>query len=161
MIDASWYTKPDDIPERTSAGGVILRQRRGKTFLALVREGDLSGYFLPKGGVEAGEDLETAARREIQEEAGLKQLELVAYLGARQRLNFRRNRWVTTHYFLFKTNGRQSKPTDTAHVYRCEWFPLDRLPEMFWPEQRELVEEVAKSLTGGQAYRDKETQRVQ
>ena len=145
-IDASWYVKPDKIRERTSAGGVILRLRQGKVYLALVREGEFMGYILPKGGVEAGEDLEMAARREIQEEAGLKGLELVRYLGERQRLNFRRNRWITTHYFLFNSDGRRGKPTDTAHVYRCEWFPIDRLPEMFWPEQRELVEEVRASL---------------
>lgn len=146
MIDATWYTRPAGIPDRTSAGGVILRLRKGKIYLALVQEGDLSGYFLPKGGVETGEDLETAARREIQEEAGLKQLVRVAYLGERQRLNFRRNRWITTHYFLFTSDGRRTKPTDTEHVYRCEWFPLDHLPEMFWLEQRELVEWVRANL---------------
>ena len=146
IIDQRWYKKPDGIPERISAGGIILRLRQGKYSLALVCEGDLSGYFLPKGGVEAGEDLETAARREIQEEAGLKYLELVVYLGERQRLNFRRSRWVTTHYFLFKTDGRVGKPTDGEHAYHCEWFMLDDLPEMLWPEQRTLVEEVRARL---------------
>ncbi|MCU0485706.1 MAG: NUDIX hydrolase [Anaerolineales bacterium] len=146
VIDAAWYSKPEGIRERTSAGGVILRLQQGQYFLALVREGDLSGYFLPKGGVEAGEDLETAARREIQEEAGLKRLELVSYLGERQRLNFQRSRWVTTHYFLFTTDGRIGKPTDREHVYHCEWFPLHALPEMFWPEQRALVEAVHSRL---------------
>ena len=87
QIDERWFEKPAGIPERISAGGVILRQRRSRWYLALVREGDLSGYFLPKGGVEPGEDLETTARREIQEEAGLKQLNLGSYLGERQRLN--------------------------------------------------------------------------
>lgn len=146
VINASWYDKPDGIRERTSAGGVILHRRQGGYFLALVREGDLSGYFLPKGGVEAGEDLVTTARREIMEEAGLKRLELVSYLCERQRLNFRRNRWITTHYFLFTTDGRVGEPTDEEHVYHCEWFPLDALPEMFWPEQRALVEDVRSRL---------------
>ncbi len=139
-IGKNFYVKPAGIPERISAGGVVIQKRRGRYYLALVREGDLSAYLLPKGGVEAGKSLEDAARREILEEAGFKDLELVTYLGERQRLNYQRSRWVTTHYFLFKTSARQGRPTDKDHAYRSEWFPLDQLPEMLWPDQRELVE---------------------
>jgi 8-oxo-dGTP pyrophosphatase MutT (NUDIX family) len=106
-----------------------------------VRGDGLAGHLLPKGGVDPGETNEQAARREIEEEAGLTDLRLRDTLGSRERLNFDRNRWQTTHYFLFLTAQIDGTPTDPRHAYDVEWFPLDALPPMFWPEQRALLEE--------------------
>jgi 8-oxo-dGTP pyrophosphatase MutT (NUDIX family) len=140
-IDASWYQRPKDIWESTSAGGIIVRIAGGAVWIALVKESDFPDYILPKGRIEKGETLEAAARREILEEAGISDLQLVAELGSRQRLNYMRNCWITVHYFLFVTSQIQAEPTDREHSYRCYWFRLDQLPGMFWPEQRQLVEE--------------------
>jgi 8-oxo-dGTP pyrophosphatase MutT (NUDIX family) len=140
MIDDTWYTRPPNVPDRTSAGGVVVRQQDGRVYVALVREGDLPAYVLPKGGIEKGEDLEETARREIEEEAGLSNLKLVAKLGTRERLSFEKKQWITTHFFLFVTDQVDGKPTDKETEYRLHWFPLDALPPMFWREQRELVE---------------------
>ncbi len=63
MVDQSWYTKPPGVREDLSAGGVVLRREAGKWLVALVKEAGLSSHFLPKGRVEAGEELEAAARR--------------------------------------------------------------------------------------------------
>lgn len=139
IIDDTWYIRPEKARPSTSAGGIVVRVEAGQAWIALVREGAFSEYILPKGRVEHGETLETAARREIEEEAGISDLELVEYLGERQRLNYNRKRWITIHYFLFRTSQRQAVPTDPDHVYTCEWFPLDALPDFFWPEQRDLV----------------------
>jgi ADP-ribose pyrophosphatase YjhB (NUDIX family) len=140
MIDESWYRRPAGIAEHVSAGGVIARVEKGRVWLALLREGELPDYILPKGHVEAGEDLETAARREIGEESGLTDLRLVGELGMRERLDFAKRAWKKTHYFLFVTHQVDGTPTDTLHDYRLEWFPLDALPSLFWPEQRALIE---------------------
>ena len=77
MIDESWYERPPDVPDRTSAGGVVARIEDGQIYVALVGEVGLSERVLPKGGVESGESLEGAARREIEEEAGLSSLVLI------------------------------------------------------------------------------------
>jgi len=140
-IDDTWYQRPPGIRERVGAGGAIVRVEDGKPLLALIRGDGLDGYLLPKGGVDPGEDIERAARREIEEEAGLTDLLLIDNLGTRERLNFDRNRWQVTHYFLFLTTQTGGKPTDPRHVYEVEWFPLDGLPPMFWPEQRSLIVE--------------------
>jgi len=140
VIDESWYTRPPATPEHTSAGGVIVRRQGSRVYVALVREGEFSDYILPKGHVEAGENLEEAARREIGEESGLTDLVLVGELGVRERLDFLKRAWKKTHYYLFTTGQTEGTPTDRAHDYRLEWFPLDALPPMFWPEQKELIE---------------------
>ena len=145
MIDESWYVRPvSGVKDRTSAGGIIVRvDTDGAVWLALTRgEGAIGdSYILPKGGIDSGENIEEAARREIEEEAGFSQLTLLADLGALSRLSYDRRRWITTHYFLFSTNQADPKPTDPNYNYQTDWFPIDGpLPAMFWPEQAALVE---------------------
>jgi ADP-ribose pyrophosphatase YjhB (NUDIX family) len=144
MIDQSWYVRPPGVKDRVSAGGLIVRSRNspGNETLevALAREGDFAHYVLPKGGVEDGEGIEAAARREIAEEAGLHDLTLLGELGTRSRLTFDRRKWITVHYFAYLADGEGGKPTDTKkHLHAAKWFPIDELPEMLWPEQRDLI----------------------
>ncbi len=134
-IDESWYRKPPGITEHTSAGGVVVRATGGRIFVALVREGSLPGYVLPKGHVEPGESVEDAARREVREEAGLAPRTALGELATRERLDYRRTSWKRTHYFLYVAGASADTEGGPA-----EWFPLDALPPMFWPEQRELLE---------------------
>ncbi len=139
-IDASWYERPEEVSERLAAGGVVVRVEGERLKVALVREAGLDRTILPKGGVEVGEDLLEAAKREIAEEAGLNDLTMVIKLGVLERLTYKKNRWTLTHYFLFSTDQVEGTPTDEGHDYRLEWHDLDLLPPMFWPEQRALIE---------------------
>ena len=145
MIDESWYTRPaSGVRERLAAGGIIVRKDdTGKLWIALTTGEDLKGdaYILPKGGVDKGEEIEAAARREIEEEAGFSRLVLVELLGIRERLSFDKTRWTTTHYFLYTTDETDPQPTEVARGYITHWFDLSQpLPELFWPEQAALIE---------------------
>jgi ADP-ribose pyrophosphatase YjhB (NUDIX family) len=142
IIDKSWYSKPPGVRQEISAGGVVVLMFEGIPWVALVAEEGLSHYFLPKGRLEAGEDLQTAARREIEEEAGLVDLRYLEDLGVYERLNYTKKCWKVIHYFLFETDQVTSTPTDNRHAYRSEWFPLDGLPSLLWPEQAEILEKL-------------------
>ncbi len=67
---------------RDSAGGIVIDER-GR--IALVRNRPGTDWFFPKGGVETGEMPEDAARREIEEETGLTELEYLDDLGGYER----------------------------------------------------------------------------
>jgi|GEM_PF-413695 len=140
-IDESWYRRPPGIRAHTAAGGVVVRREGETVLVALVREGERDAYVLPKGHVHPGERLEDAARREIREEAGLEDLELLGLLGVRERLDFGKTSWKTTCYYLFLDPSSRAtapgRPADDAA--RRTWALLDDLPAMFWPEQRELL----------------------
>lgn len=129
------------MPAHTSAGGIVARAENGRVYIALVGEKGLSQFVLPKGHVEAGESLEQAAVREIEEEAGFTQLTLLAPLGIKERLDFDKRAWKKTHYFLFATEQVDGVPVDRKHHDAVEWFPIDAFPNLFWPEQTQLIRE--------------------
>ncbi|CAN5131962.1 RNA pyrophosphohydrolase [soil metagenome] len=141
-IDHTWYSKPHNSHTRIASGGIIIRKTDEKLSIALMYEKKHPlSYELPKGGVEKGEELELAARREIGEEMGLQDLEIICYLGKQERLSFSKRSWAVIHYFLFVTQQKEGIATDPHKEYILEWFPLDTLPELFWPEQQKLIEE--------------------
>jgi len=66
-----------------SAGVVIFRRKRGEIFYLLLHYPALSHraaedyWDFPKGHVEEGETLEETARREVEEETGLKDMKFI------------------------------------------------------------------------------------
>lgn len=138
-IDEQWYTRPEGLPERVSAGGVVARIERGIIYIALVREGNLPGYVLPKGGVESGESIEEAAVREIREEAGLTDIHPIAPLATLERCNLSRELWSVNHYGLYFTTQENGEIEDTEHHHGMAWFALENLPEMFWPDEATML----------------------
>jgi 8-oxo-dGTP pyrophosphatase MutT (NUDIX family) len=148
VIDQSWYVRPSSVvSERLTAGGVVVRFQSGEPLVALAREGGYEAPVLPKGGVEPGEDLEQAARREIEEETGLSSLALIVKLGVLERLSFDKRLWLTTHVFLFATDQTTGVPTDgVRHQHGPIWRRVDDLDDMFWPDQRMLVQAHAELI---------------
>ena len=68
----------NDVIQKVTA--FIVRERNGSKEL-LVFKHATAGIQIPAGTVEAGEDLETAVKREAYEETGLKLVEIEKYLG--------------------------------------------------------------------------------
>ena len=142
MSDDSYYIKPPGIRSRLGAGGVVARVDASSraVLIALIRGPGHDEYVLPKGGVDQGETLPQAAAREIKEEAGFTRLECLCDLGTAGRLNGRRTRWQTTHYFLFLTDEVTPMPTEHAG-WEVSWFAPDALPPMRWQEQKALIDD--------------------
>jgi len=140
-IDQSWYKRQDDMPVRVVSGGVVVREQNGQVLVALCGEKKKPDYILPKGGVDPGETLEEAARREIEEEAGFTELELIRELGRLGRMNFKKTVWSDCTYFLFYTDQVDVEPLEKKRHIPPRWFPIDQMPPLFWPEQAKLVED--------------------
>jgi 8-oxo-dGTP pyrophosphatase MutT (NUDIX family) len=144
-IDKSWYIKPSDpnFPTQQMAGGVVVRRERGKLLVALIGDKKFPDYILPKGRIEVNESELDAAKREIEEEAGLNKLLVIKKLGIKRRLTFEKTTWNKYHYFLFitkqKTGAQKLQPGEEDYFVR--WFDINNMPSMFWPEQRQLIEE--------------------
>lgn len=96
-----------------AAGGVVV-DPAGR--VAVVRQRART-WSLPKGHVEDGEDVLDAARREIHEETGLADLELVRELGSYTRLGFRLGlpESKTITLYLFRGPAAELRPLDPAN----------------------------------------------
>lgn len=138
-INESWYQKPEGISERICAGGVVARCEGNQVLVGFAREKGYRDYVLPKGHMEVGEEIEGTARREIEEELGISDLYLVSFLGVMERLNFTKTDWKVTHYFLFTTKQKNVIPSQTEQHPEMDWFSLNELPDLFWPEQKAFL----------------------
>lgn len=81
---------------------------------------------MPKGHVEAGEDVLDAARREIDEECGLVDLDLVCELGSYTRWGFGRGlpERKTITLFLFRSPEATLQPRDPDNP-EARWVPAE------------------------------------
>lgn len=130
--------------ETESAGGVVLD---GEGRVLVVSQHGTS-WSLPKGHVEAGEDLQAAARREIYEESGVGELELVGSLGCYRRHRIGRDggedesELKTIHMFLFRTDATVLKPLDPENP-EAVWVERGRVAALLThPKDREFFESV-------------------
>ena len=123
----------------TVTAGAIIFNQAGEILVLKHRFRAGSGWGLPGGFLERGEQPIDALRRELHEELGL-EIEDVEIFAAR---SFRKPKQVE---ILFRGRADGPVTTRTMEVERAEWFSLDALPEGLPRDQRRLVEQAAKSV---------------
>ena len=114
-----------------SAGGVVLNSK-GQV-LVVNQNGD--SWSLPKGHLDPGENELEAARREIHEESGIRQLELVKQLGTYERARIGldgsddKNEIKRITLFLFRTKEMRLDPQDPKNP-EARWVDRAKVPEL-------------------------------
>jgi 8-oxo-dGTP pyrophosphatase MutT (NUDIX family) len=110
-----------------SAGGLVIRNLRGRPFLAVVRVRDQT-LALPKGHPEPGESSQEAARREVREETGLEATP-VGSLGDIRYWYARDGQRVLKIVSFFLFRYRSGRLEDHDHeVEEALWIPLAEAP---------------------------------
>ena len=111
-----------------SAGGVVTNSE-GKVLVVSQRG---TSWSLPKGHIDAGETALAAAKREIYEESGIRELEFVRELGSYERHKIGvdgdddRSELKKITMFLFRTKEEALKPVDPDN------------PEAKWVDQSKV-----------------------
>ncbi|MGJ8724169.1 MAG: NUDIX hydrolase [Roseibacillus sp.] len=86
-------------------------------------------WALPGGFVRVGEDLEASARRELQEETGLKKVFLEQLYSFGHPKRDPREHIITVSYYAL-VNLNEHPPTADTDADEAAWFPFDDLPKL-------------------------------
>ena len=99
------------MPLEKSAGAVVFRRQGNKIYYLLLRY-ELGHWGFPKGHIEKGETIEDTARREIEEETGLKNIKFVEGFKEWIKYFFKlkgKNIFKIVTYFLAETKIKKIK----------------------------------------------------
>ena len=156
-----------ELPYRPCAG-VILMNRDGRVFVGQRIDSTLEAWQLPQGGIDPGEDADTAALRELFEETGVTadKVELIAR--APRALTYDlpedmigkvwKGKWrgQRQDWFLYRFLGEDADiRIDTEHPeFRAwRWAEPATLPAMIVPFKKALYEELLVVFAGHFAAR--------
>ena len=118
--------------KRTETAGGIVLNKKG---LVLVVSQNRNSWSLPKGHIDEGENKLQAAVREIYEESGISELELIKELGFYERYRISldggddKSELKVIYMFLFKTNQEVLKPIDPANP-EAVWVKKEKVSEL-------------------------------
>jgi 8-oxo-dGTP diphosphatase len=122
-------------PEIRAAGGIVVRDGR----VLLVHRPQYGDWTLPKGKLDPGESWQQAARREVEEETGLR-CELGDEVGRTFYVDSR-GRDKEVRYFEMSSDG---EPFAQNEVDEVRWVPLAEAAELLsYSRDRELVGRLA------------------
>jgi 8-oxo-dGTP pyrophosphatase MutT (NUDIX family) len=120
--------------DQFSAGGVAFRRRGPEIEVALISVGAEGRWQLPKGRIDLDEAPETAAMREVREEAGLEteMLGLIDrveywYIATNREGRVRFHKFV--HFYLLRYRSGDVRDHD-QEVNEARWFGIDEAQEI-------------------------------
>lgn len=119
-----------------SAGGVVIND----TGQILIVNQKGNSWSLPKGRIEDGEDALTAAKREIYEESGVKELQVIKKLGSYERFKLGGNGYEDKSelkritLFLFTTSEVHLSPIDPDNP-EARWVKKDEVANLLTHEK--------------------------
>jgi putative (di)nucleoside polyphosphate hydrolase len=145
---------PESLPYRPCVG-MMLFDAKGRVFVGKRIDQTLEGWQMPQGGIDMGEDPRDAALRELEEEIGTRNAEIV-----REHpdwLNYElparlvgialhgKYRGQTQKWFALRFLGDDSEiDLETPHqeFSTWKWLSLDELPKLIVPFKRDTYAKV-------------------
>lgn len=131
-----------EIVREPTAGGIIFRHdAKGRVEILLVQDSK-DRWTIPKGHIEPGETAQQTARREIGEEAGLHDVDMLGWLG---KIHFRYRRidklvLMTTQIYLVRARGDTDAITKEEWMNGIKWFKFnDALEEIEYEDIAKLM----------------------
>ena len=140
-------TAIQEIVREPTSGGIIFRLTHDKKDIEiLLIQDSKERWTIPKGHIEPGETAKVTARREIEEETGLKNVSILTWLG---KIHFKYRRadklvLMTTQIYLVQALDEREMPTGEKWMKGIKWFPFAEALEVIEYEDIEKLMLIAK-----------------
>ena len=114
-----------EVVREPTSGGIVFRLTRDQKDIEILLIQDSKGrWTIPKGHIEPGETAKMTARREIEEETGLKNVNILAWLG---KIHFKYRRadklvLMTTQIYLIQAVDTHEMPVGEKWMKGIKWF---------------------------------------
>lgn len=133
-----------------AGGGILVRPGAdGPEIVLIFRRGK---WDLPKGKQDRGETKRECAVREVSEELGIPEPEILSKLGTTvhgYRARKRRYAVKTTHWYAMRTTATEFVPQAKERITDARWVPLDEAIDMLgYKPLIEFLVEVRRTLNG-------------
>ena len=118
-------TAIQEIVREPTSGGIVFRLTADKKDVEILLIQDSKGrWTIPKGHIEPGETAKMTARREIEEETGLRNFDVLTWLG---KIHFKYRRadklvLMTTQIYLVQALDARETPTAEKWMKGIKWF---------------------------------------
>ena len=130
------------VKREISAGGVVIKREDGKAKVLLIKD-SYGRWTWPKGKLQLKESAEDAALREINEEIGLKNLEIIGKL---ENINYFYRLhgqliYKTIHLFLIECVGKEELKIQKEEIQDAEWLaPAEAIKIIQYKGAKEILE---------------------
>lgn len=142
-----------EIVREPTSGGIIFRLTKDKKDIEILLIQDSKGrWTIPKGHIEPGETAKMTARREIEEETGLRNVNILTWLG---KIHFKYRRadklvLMTTQIYLVEAMDTHETPTPEKWMKGIQWFPFaDALDLIEYDDIEKLMLIAKKRIRAG------------
>jgi putative (di)nucleoside polyphosphate hydrolase len=154
------HTGSSKLPYRSNVG-IMMVNKSGNIFVGQRLDNNQNAWQMPQGGIDAGEDPETAAYRELLEETGVNQ-QNVRFLASSSRwLSYDlpedliptlwdgKFRGQKQKWFLFKFLGKDGDiniATEHPEFSKWKWISKENLLEEIVPFKKSVYKDVLKEF---------------
>lgn len=147
--------KPEikEIVREPTAGGIVFRMTSdNRDIEILLIQDSKNRWTIPKGHIEPGETAKQTAVREIGEESGLKNVEVLSWLG---KIHFKYRRLeklvlMTTQVYLVQSLDKNERPTKEKWMNGIRWFSFaDALDAIEYADIEKLMLIAKKKIRSG------------
>ena len=153
-------TNFNKLPYRSNVG-IMMVNEKGYVFVGQRLDNNQNAWQMPQGGIDAGEDPETAAYRELLEETGVKKQDIRFVASSSQWLSYDlpedlipilwngKFRGQKQKWFLFKFLGEDGDiniATEHPEFSKWKWISKENLLKEIVPFKKSVYENVLKEF---------------